>query len=102
MRWLRRVFDWIWRTDVGGEDRAALVRVLIAIVWLPVQVTLSLLFATGGIFLLLMLGIVVAPFVGAISLIRHLLRARGSDHEAPAGPVILDSDDSDFERRGTL
>lgn len=89
LRSLGQIFGWIWRTDEsgGGEGRAVLVRVLIAIVWLPIQVTLSLLFATGGMFLLLILGIVLAPFIGGFFLIRHLVRSSSPDVEKPVGPA---------------
>lgn len=87
--WLRQTFDWIWRTDESGdgEGRAVLVRVMIAIVWLPIQLTLSLLFATGGMFLLLILGMVLAPFIGVFFLIRHLVRSTSPDVEKPIGPT---------------
>lgn len=87
--WLRRAFDWIWRSDESGygEGRALLARVLIAIVWLPIQLTLSLLFATGGLFLLLILGMVLAPFIGLFLLIRHLVRSTSPDVGEPIGPA---------------
>lgn len=82
---LRRLFNWTWRTDEdqGGDDRALLVQILVAVVWLPIQLILSLLFATGGMFLLLILGMVLAPFIGVFFLIRHLVRSTGSDHREP-------------------
>ena len=74
-RWLRPLFAWARRTDApASESRAVLARVLFAAVWLPIQITLSLLFATGGLFLLLILGMALAPFVGGFLLIRHLAR----------------------------
>lgn len=87
--WLRQPFEWIWRTEEsgGGEGRAVLVRVLIAVVWLPIQLTLSLLFATGGMFLLLILGMLLAPFIGVFFLIRHLVRSTSPDVEKPIGPA---------------
>lgn len=79
---VRRTFEWLWPSEDSerGEDRAVVIQILIAIVWLPIQITLSLLFATGGLFLLLILGIVLAPFIGLFFLIRHLVR--GSDPAA--------------------
>lgn len=73
---LRRAFEWLWPSmdTERGEDRAVVIQVLIAVVWLPIQITLSLLFATGGMFLLLILGIVLAPFIGLFFLVRHLVR----------------------------
>lgn len=77
---LRRVFEWLWPSmdTERGEDRAVVVQVLIAIVWLPIQITLSLVFATGGLFLLLILGILLSPFIALFFLIRHLARGSGT------------------------
>lgn len=72
-----------------GDGRAVLVRILIAIVWMPIQITLSLVFATGGIFFVLILGVVLGPFVGAFFLIRHLLR-EGSGQPEPSPGLEVD------------
>lgn len=60
--------------DDSTDERAVLVRILLAIVWAPIQIVLSLFFATGGIFLLLILGLVVGPFVGLFFLVRRGVR----------------------------
>lgn len=62
------------RVEVNDAGRAVLLRILIAIFWIPVQITLSLLFATGAMFLVLTLGLVLAPFVGAWFLGRRVVR----------------------------
>ena len=61
------------------ETRALLVRILIAGIWIPVQVTLSLLFATGGILLLLILGLILGPVIGLVFLVRHLVRGAADE-----------------------
>lgn len=60
--WLRRTLLWIgWRREAGvvetadgqgreNEGRALLLKILIVMVWIPIQVVLSLVFATGGFF----------------------------------------------------
>ena len=88
---MRKTFGWIWRLgraagDGGSsrevaerDDRALLLRILAAVVWLPIQVTLGLFFATGGIFFVLLLGIVAGPFIGLYFLVQHLLRRDTTD-----------------------
>lgn len=87
--WLRRLPGWARTKDEqeAAEERAILGRVLFAVVWVPIQVTLSLFFATGGIFLLLILGLVLGPFVGLFLLVRHVVRrpAREPGAGDPAG-----------------
>lgn len=87
---LRRLFPWIWPGDEKespGEGRGLLVRILIIIIWVPIQITLSLIFATGGMFFVLIFGIILAPFAGLFFLIRHMVREPGDEieFEAPAG-----------------
>jgi hypothetical protein len=65
----------------AAEERAILGRILFAMVWVPIQVTLSLFLATGGMFLLLVLGLVLGPFVGLFLLIRRLVRGPAPDPE---------------------
>ena len=68
----------------GGGGREVLVRILIAIVWFPIQITLSLIFATGGIFFVLIFGVVLGPFAGIYFLVRHLLRDSAGQAEQGA------------------
>lgn len=76
-------FRRLWKPPVADTgDRAVFVRMLLMIVWLPFQITLSLIFATGGIFFVLVLGLVFGPFVGLYFLIRKGLEAE--DRQAKA------------------
>lgn len=61
---------------MDSESRAALGRMLFVVVWMPIQITLSLIFGVGGIMLVLILGLVLAPFIGLFLLLRRLLRRR--------------------------
>lgn len=82
VRRLREAFAWLWGWgDAGEGDRGVFVRVLLTMLWLPVQITLSLIFATGGIFFLLIAGVILGPFVGLYFLIRHLVR-KPADEES--------------------
>ena len=107
--WLRRGFGWIWRRGrvaadpTAGQEHAdteagILLRILIAAVWLPIQITLALFFATGGIFFVLIFGMLAGPFVALYFLIRHLLRSdpNGNAPEAtangdPSGSAAADT-----------
>lgn len=74
--------------NVAHGDSIVL-RILIAVVWVPIQVTLSLLFATGGLFLVLILGIALSPFIGLFFLVRWGLRKEGEasvDEDAAPDP----------------
>jgi hypothetical protein len=81
--WLRRLSGWTRTKDEeeAAEERAILGRILFAMVWVPIQVTLSLFLATGGMFLLLVLGLVLGPFVGLFLLIRRLVRGPAPEPE---------------------
>lgn len=58
-------------------------KILVAVIWVPIQITLSLLFATGGLFLLVILGIVFSPLIGLFFLARWAVRrGRGDADEA--------------------
>lgn len=63
-----------------GDAGALIGRILFAMVWMPIQIAVSLFFATGGLMLLLLLGILLAvllgPFVGLFMLVRSLVRRR--------------------------
>lgn len=59
-------------SEEGGREVAR--NILVAVFWIPIQITLSLIFATGGMFLLLVLGLVLSPFIGLFFLIRSIIR----------------------------
>jgi hypothetical protein len=86
--WRRRLPDWARPRDEqeAAEERAILGRILFAMVWLPIQLTLSLFLAAGGMFLLLVLGLVLGPFVGLFLLIRRLVRRPSPGLEGRPAP----------------
>ena len=68
-------------TGEGDGDRGVALRILMTVVWLPIQITLSLIFATGGIFFLLIAGVLFGPFVGLYFLVRHLVRGSSAERD---------------------
>lgn len=94
---LRRLFSWIWPGDgkkPASEGRGLLVRILIIVIWVPIQITLSLIFATGGMFFVLIFGIILAPFAGLFFLVRHMVRGPGDETEAEDLPSQDDHGDT--------
>jgi len=70
----------LWRrAAIEHDENGALVkRLLFAVVWLPIQMCLMLLFATGGIVHLIALALVLAPFGVLYLLARRLVGRSGS------------------------
>jgi hypothetical protein len=56
------------------DDRQALTKIAIAVFWIPFQITMSLIFATGGLFVLAMVALALSPFVGLFLLARWAVR----------------------------
>jgi len=87
---IRAFFQWLWPSagSDGREDRVLIARILFAIVWLPIQVVLSLFFAVGGLMLVLILGLILGPFIALFFLIRSLVwkPAPSPDGPAETGP----------------
>ncbi len=75
-----RLIQWFRPPEGSGarDDRALLGRILFAMIWMPIQVVLSLFIATGGLMLLLVLGILLSPFIGLFLLVRYLVRRASS------------------------
>lgn len=76
------------RSATAADDEplsgwAVVSRILFAIIWLPIQISIMLLFGTGGIMLLLLLAFALTPFVGLALLIRRLLRGPTSTDPIP-------------------
>lgn len=76
------------RSATAADDEpltgwAVVSRILFAMIWLPIQISIMLLFATGGIMLLLMLALALAPFAGLALLIRRLVRGPTSTDPMP-------------------
>lgn len=72
--------------EAESTDARYLVRrILFTVVWLPIQLTLSMIFATGGILIVLSLGILLSPLLGIAFLVRRAMR--GSERDGEAGPM---------------
>lgn len=83
----------------AGSDREDLARMLIAAIWMPIQITLSLIFATGGIFLLLVLGIIFSPLIGLYFLIRRSAGPKENPDETTDSAADAVPPPVDFIRR---
>lgn len=65
--------------ETESTDARYLVRrILFTVVWLPVQLTLSMIFATGGILIVLSLGVLLSPLLALVFLIRRAMRGSAS------------------------
>lgn len=82
---------------MDSESRATLGRILFAVVWMPIQITLSLIFAAGGIMLVLILGLALGPFIGLFFLLRHLLR-QGRSGPGDVEPTSTEHEVSELDR----
>ncbi len=75
--WLRRPFEGVRRRrDPEDDADGTLGRIVVTILWLPIQLSIMMLFAAGGILFLLLIGLALVPFAGLFLLVRRLLSTR--------------------------